>query len=496
MRWLQEEKIMCYEDENIIIKSTANNFVLFNGILRDLRFTFKFSSDNLKENNKVECDLGGLAECVFYPFHILGAASGECIGYYDRTCNNNYLEIPHNNISQHTFSFEKKNGEVLLTAKLSKKFPYDWVDIAGGTRRRKPPYDLLPNEKTQGAGYSENIYLDPIKQLIGASMKNRSDIDLTCGLRNWYYAVEECVAVGRFTYPDGRLVITKNTENDFYQYNRSLFRPGVTVRDYVELGDKKYWYVADYSEDSNDKNAEASILFESDYAKNALLRFEGSFSRKSAIREERVAGKVRGYVAYYRIKGKISTVNKDDGEVSEDVDLYNDGDSEIEEIAVSQSKHKRFTENVLDASHYFSVDKNVALIAKSINLDDLVGLEKVKRTFDEFKKFGEYRQILFADSGQKANGDRELLNVYRYKSFVNMSNETNYDTVSLHMAFLGSPGTGKTTVAERVAAMLKEYGLAVTNETPIIVVKSDLVGQHIVWGFWIINTTVVSSTKI
>jgi SpoVK/Ycf46/Vps4 family AAA+-type ATPase len=47
------------------------------------------------------------------------------------------------------------------------------------------------------------------------------------------------------------------------------------------------------------------------------------------------------------------------------------------------------------------------------------------------------------------------------------------------MVFMGSPGTGKSTVAERVAVMLKEYGLVVTNDVPLILVKSDLVGQHI-----------------
>jgi hypothetical protein len=290
-------------------------------------------------------------------------------------------------------------------------------------------------------GYADSIYLNPIKQLIAAGLQNIKDgSQLTCDIRDWYYALEEYIEVGKLSYPDGRLVIIENGGEQLHRYNRKLFRPGIVVRDYVEIGGKKIWYVADYAETGNDERAEAAIILESDYAENAMLKFNGCFIRQSAERHSNVAGKIRGYVAYYRIKGVISTVGRDGGEVSENIELYNDG-STIEDIAVSSCKPEVFPETMLNIFDQYTVNKSITAALKPIVLDDLAGLEKVKRTFAEFKQFGEYKQVLSNNLNQADNERDKLLNIYKDKARANIAGRISDESLSLHMAFLGSPGT-------------------------------------------------------
>lgn len=152
------------------IRSTADKSVLFAGIIKGLKFSFNFTDENVKENNSIDCSLPGLAECKFYPFHILGSAVAVCEGKYDRVHEGKSVDFSLDSFSRHTFAFEKVNGEVVLTARLLKCASNDWFDTSGGGRRRRPPYELLHHEKTQGIGYAENIYLDPIKQLTAAGI--------------------------------------------------------------------------------------------------------------------------------------------------------------------------------------------------------------------------------------------------------------------------------------------------------------------------------------
>ena len=476
MKWISEENVACYAGEHITVRSTADKSILFTGIIKGLKFYFNFSSDNIKENNTVECNMLGLAECRYYPLHIIGSSCEECRGQYGQVYENKSADTSHDNFSQHTFSFEKSNGEILFTAKLLKNAHKDWFETAGGNRRQRPPYNLLHYEKTQGIGYAENIYLHPIKQLIAASMKNKVDVCLTCDFGSWYYTLEEYVEIGQLIYPDGRMVIVENANNNVYWHGMKLFRPGFIVKDYVEISGERVWYVATYSPSSNDNEADTTVIFQSDYTKNAVLKFEGSFIRRSVKRADKVNGRVRGYIAYYQVKGLISTVGKDYGEASENIDLYSD-ETTIEKMAVSSLKHEVFA--LIDEPHYFSNNQHTITPTRTIGLDDLVGMNKVKQAFAELRTFGEYRRALSLSCKKQGTKGDMLLDLYKHNTHTGMLSEVNNDAVSLHMAFLGSPGTGKTTVAERIASMLKEFGLVITNEIPVIVVKSDLVGKYI-----------------
>lgn len=51
------------------------------------------------------------------------------------------------------------------------------------------------------------------------------------------------------------------------------------------------------------------------------------------------------------------------------------------------------------------------------------------------------------------------------------------DERTLHMLFLGNPGTGKTTVARLVASMLRSLGVLRTGQL-IEVSRKDLIGSH------------------
>jgi SpoVK/Ycf46/Vps4 family AAA+-type ATPase len=86
------------------------------------------------------------------------------------------------------------------------------------------------------------------------------------------------------------------------------------------------------------------------------------------------------------------------------------------------------------------------------NLDALVGLEKVKRQVEDLIAYNQIQQL-------------------RIKKGLAKSNRT------LHMAFLGNPGTGKTTVARIVGHMYKAIGLLSKGQF-IEASRTDLIAEY------------------
>jgi len=86
-------------------------------------------------------------------------------------------------------------------------------------------------------------------------------------------------------------------------------------------------------------------------------------------------------------------------------------------------------------------------------LADMIGMDNIKTKIREFEAFAKYKKQVIAGGG-------------------------NVPSASTHMAFLGNPGTGKTTVARIIAQMLFNIGLLRKN-TVVEVQRKDLIAEYV-----------------
>lgn len=89
------------------------------------------------------------------------------------------------------------------------------------------------------------------------------------------------------------------------------------------------------------------------------------------------------------------------------------------------------------------------------SLDDLIGLANLKEQFTSFSNFMNYNK--WRKGSLKSAGDINI---------------------GLHMAFLGNPGTGKTTVAKRIGSLLRDLDMLKKGHV-VVAERSTLVGKYI-----------------
>ena len=461
LKWLSEERVSCYGDEKITIRAKSDNSVLFVGFLDEFKFKIDLSvSDYLGNSNPIVCLLPGIKIHRIFPSNILDIMLKESKGRI------NYVSMfnEYHDEDFELYDFIDSTDAVLFTAELFKVFTDNEYDECTNIKRRKPPYPLLQNEKTQGMGYAGNIYLHPLKQLFAACCENIQANELLFEDNKFYYEIENYIKNGKLFYPDGRIKIYKECDQQI-RNEIQLFSTKVLLRDCMYIGGYQFWFVFSCLKVYKEYSTDIEILFSFDDTN--FYSFKGKCIRHSKLRTD----KSKGYIIYFQLQGKF-TLSYETKTTVHDIDLYNE-DCCIEDIIKGACKHPilTFVDEFICPRPYLSSK----VIKSTIKLNDLVGMKKVKMVFNEFEQFGKYKYLLNAKENRKDDlNDLKLL--YNYNQILQNNDK---DSLSFHMAFLGSPGTGKTTVAERVALLLKSYNLIVTKEKPIIATKSDLVGKFI-----------------
>ncbi len=168
-----------------------------------------------------------------------------------------------------------------------------------------------------------------------------------------------------------------------------------------------------------------------DFTVDQLIRI---FKDKARSEGRRVAPKAEDLL---RKRIELEKTTKDFGNARAMDNLYR---SLMSQCLKKNPKAKTITVKAIQASMPNILEKN---------LDDLIGLEKIKDALTAFEKVVSYRKYL-GEEGVSTPAPR------------------------MHMMFTGNPGTGKTTVAERIADSLFRIGVLKSNKL-IIAERKDLV---------------------
>lgn len=161
-------------------------------------------------------------------------------------------------------------------------------------------------------------------------------------------------------------------------------------------------------------------------------------------------------------QNKNSQKDEEEGEEeNDDEDDYNDEDDEIDQF------FSDFNNSLLDSVNNMSGNK---ADNEDRNLDDEINLDKTESENSW--------SMLDNLTGLQSVKDK----LYTYKSlvdFTKLRTEKNLSTtnISLHSIFLGSPGTGKTTIAKALGEMLFDAGI-LTKGHVVIKERANLIGKY------------------
>lgn len=324
---------------------------------------------------------------------------------------------------------------------------------------------IIDNDKEPNKNEDFNIRISKEKQLFAALLDNNgefykeSNIDLLLDDRE-KYTIENLMHEGTFYLSDNYIKKGKISTNELsYEIGNFtiMYKENLKyIVRYGQKGNKIVFQIEDkYGQKYNEmdlkmeeecRQEDNEMVFNMKNKSNSYV-FTGDFTQRSCeiqTYRKNLNKNSNSTIHFYEFTGELKSYIGDC--------LRGFGKIEIKPEILKDERSRNKLKNIAKKieKHNQSINLN-----EEVSLDDLIGLDKVKETFKLLESFTKYKKIL-----------REKIKGHPV------------EVETMHMIFKGNPGSGKTTVAYRVANLFYKYGLLPTNKC-IIAERSDLVGQYI-----------------
>ncbi|MCL2322990.1 MAG: AAA family ATPase, partial [Oscillospiraceae bacterium] len=282
--------------------------------------------------------------------------------------------------------------------------------------------------------YNGNIDISMVKQLFASIIDDKNyykfeNIELLQGKDDIIdYSIEELMYKGTFS-PKESVIKRGELYKKIIEYESGCFN--------IAFDDDEYF--VDYTIENLNITLNYSDI---------KYVFDGNISNKKdtlTLNEKKART-----ISYFTFQGRLNIYIEDKLDSSSDIIIS----PNILVFPDSTRKLNNLTSIIKEKSHFVPIENDNSLDEISY-LDDLVGLAEVKEVFSLFEKFSKYKKILRSK-----------------KEYIEPEKQ------SMHMVFKGNPGTGKTTVAKRVANLLYRYEILSKNNC-IVVHRNDLVAEYI-----------------
>jgi len=367
----------------------------------------------------------------------------------------NSFNAEYNIASQIMFSGTVLGGKIVYSEKLNDdpKINYSttyeiWCDDAllftGSMRLNRFNSELYVDSIDEDDGaeitekrnesYNGNIDISMVKQLFASIIDDKNyykfeNIELLQGKDDIIdYSIEELMYKGTFS-PKESVIKRGELYKKIIEYESGCFN--------IAFDDDEYF--VDYTIENLNITLNYSDI---------KYVFDGNISNKKdtlTLNEKKART-----ISYFTFQGRLNIYIEDKLDSSSDIIIS----PNILVFPDSTRKLNNLTSIIKEKSHFVPIENDNSLDEISY-LDDLVGLAEVKEVFSLFEKFSKYKKILRSK-----------------KEYIEPEKQ------SMHMVFKGNPGTGKTTVAKRVANLLYRYEILSKNNC-IVVHRNDLVAEYI-----------------